>query len=525
MAYLTHGLIFAALSWLIWIRLHTLMAYFQQEEYDSRRFLHAILNVRLYDICASGAVIATLLLRTAISPILADFILTAFLFAIGWREQKYVFKKPLSKTDRAKRILHLSAIIMALPVMLGVLWIPALLLVLQLPAFALILANKTLIPFQRRINEKFVSEAQSKLARISPTTIGITGSFGKTTVKHILAEILEASAPVFYSQGSINTELGLTRHIRQRLQWGHKYFIAEMGAYGVGSVKRLCDFTRPKYGIITAVGDAHTERFGSVDVIAKAKSELAQEICQSGGVVFVNANLFSFDAFSNLKNTYSKQVVSVGHGKDCDIIISDFILQDSVWKIILKSPKAIIPETVFSLPLLGEHNVMNGALAMAMALVLAPDSRAAMIEASANIAQIPHRLQKRGVPGQPLILDDAYNSNEMGFRNAVSVARLLADERGGRAILVTPGLAELGDRHNDVHEALAHFAQEHCDFIFVVNPGRIPSFTEVVKKSPKAELFPDLMAAQKRAQAISTSRDVILYENDLPDLLEKKRFL
>lgn len=525
MAYLTQILIFSTLSWLIWIRLHTLMAYFQQEEYDSRRFLDAILNVRLYDIRASGAVIVTLLLGVALPTILGDFILIAFLFAIGWRERNYTFKKPLVKTDRAKRVLHLSAIIMALPVTLGVLWLPALILVFQLPPIALILANHTLIPFQRRINNKFISEAQSKLARISPITIGITGSFGKTTVKHILAEILETSAPVFYSQGSINTKLGLTRHIRQRLQWGHKYFIAEMGAYGVGSVKRLCDFTHPKYGIITAVGDAHTERFGSVEFIAKAKSELAQEICQSGGIVLVNSDVLSFNVFSSLKNTYPEQVISVGDKKSCDIIISDFILQNGVWKITLKSPAGIISETKFSLPLLGAHNVVNGALAMAMALVLAPDSREAMIEASANVAQIPHRLQKRSIPGQPLILDDAYNSNELGFRNAVSVARILAEERGGRVILVTPGLAELGDRHNDVHESLAHFSREHCDFIFVVNPDRIPSFIEVIKESPKAELFPDLSAAQKHAQSISTSRDVILYENDLPDLLEKKRFL
>lgn len=514
-----------AAGWLIWQRLHTLLAYFQQDEYDAARFWPALAKVRLYDILASACALIALILWAMTGP-LAWLLLALAFGLIALREARYVFKKPLVQTARAMRILHLAAALMALPVALAALWPMLFLLVLQLPPLALMLANRALAPRQEAINAGFISEARAKLARMAPITIGITGSFGKTTVKHMLAELLEASAPVFFSRGSINTELGLTRHIRQRLQWGHKYFIAEMGAYGLGSVQRLCDFARPDYGIVTSVGDAHTERFGSIEVIAEAKSELVADLCQRGGIAVIDAALLEHAPFARLHDAHPHQVLTVGRGA-ADIVIRSAEQREGYWHICLTASEGQIPDVSFSIPLLGAHNVMNAALVMTLALLIAPEAKDQITASAAHLEQIPHRLQKREMPGEPLILDDAYNSNEAGFLSALKVARDLARARGGKAILITPGLAELGDKHDPVHRALGEAAAQECDAIIAVNPERIRAFCDAAARVDAGKLkeVPDLAAARGWLKEISAPEDVVLYENDLPDLLETRRLL
>lgn len=516
----------ACLGLLVWQRLRTLLTYFQQEEYDNSRYFGAWKSVRLFDVKATSLSLAGLILiALGSSTFWVSMALCVAYAATAWWEKQYRFKKPLALTDRAKRILHLSAVFMTLPVILSFFWLPAAIIALQVGPIALVLANALLAPLQQKINDGYVSEARHKLKRLDPIRIGITGSFGKTTVKHILAEVLEAGGPVFYSRGSINTVLGLTRHIRQRLQWGHKYFIAEMGAYGIGSIDRLCDFVVPNYGIITAVGDAHTERFGSVEVIAQAKSELAQDVCKRGGQVVLNADVLRFEPFQRLKENYPDHIISVGT-TGADVGVSSEQVGQGVWRITLNWRDGRLPDRVFDLPLLGDHNVMNSALAVTMTLLINPNLIADVPYFTKTVSQIPHRLQKVDNPGSALILDDAYNANEIGFTSAVSTLRELARERGGRAILVTPGLAELGLEHDPVHARLAKVTNQTCDEVYTVNPDRIESYVETLDSTKvKVHRVSSFFEARRKLTADLQPEDVVLYENDLPDLLEEQRVL
>lgn len=525
-----------AIGWLAWNRLHTLLTYFQQEEYDGRRFLGAVRRVRLYDIRASlvllGVIAVALLVGVAGIDrwfMVAAFVAAAIAIAgIGWRERGYRYKKPLALTERARRIRNL-AVILAVPLVLLALLGALLAIVgLQLLPFALVAANAMLKPRQERINAGYVSEARAKLERMNPVRIGITGSFGKTTTKHIFAEVLSVSGPVFYSRGSINTVLGLTRHIRERLQWSHRYFIAEMGAYGIGSVKRLCDFVHPNYGIVTAIGDAHTERFGSVDNIARAKSELVEDVCANGGTAIVSTQVLDYAPFRDLANQYPGKVVSIGPETIADIRIVSATLAGADWKIVLEDRRGDgeAARLAYELPLLGEHNVVNSALAVAAAWIIDPAIANRIPLVTPDVEQVPHRLQKRESPGQPLILDDAYNANEAGFRNAVAVAAELAKQRGGRAIVVTPGIAELGIEHDRVHAALGEYTAGLADIVYAVNPSRIESFTAALAAHGKPAIEVASFADARRAlDAEARPEDVVLYENDLPDLLEERRLL
>lgn len=521
---------------LAWHRLHTLLTYFQQEEYDGRRFLGAVRRVRLYDVRATLVLIGVMAATAAVTVtglgigwIVAALLVGAVAIAvIAHRERGYRYKKPLALTERAVRIRNLAAVLAAPLVLVTLLGALPAIVGLQLLPFTLVLANRILKPGQARINEGYVTEARAKLARMNPVRIGITGSFGKTTTKHIFAEVLAVSGPVFYSRGSINTVLGLTRHIRERLQWSHRYFIAEMGAYGIGSVRRLCDFVQPDYGIVTAIGDAHTERFGSVDNIARAKSELVEAVCAKGGTAIVSTQVLDYVPFRTLRDENPGKVVSVGPEESADIRIVSAALESADWKIVLEDRRegAGGVRLEYELPLLGEHNVMNSALAVAAAWIIDPSIASRIPLVTPDVEQVPHRLQKRESPGQALVLDDAYNANEAGFRNAVAVAADLAKQRGGRAIVVTPGIAELGIEHDRVHAALGEYTAGLADEVYAVNPSRIVPFVQSLAAHGRPAIEVASFAdARQRLQAEAKPEDVILYENDLPDLLEERRLL
>src|SRR5206468_12245453 len=133
--------------------------------------------------------------------------------------------------------------------------------------------------------------AHSKLQRLNPVVIGVTGSYGKTSVKHILGHVLETAGPTLITPGSVNTAMGIARVIRERLQPHHRYLVVEMGAYGIGSIRRLCALTPPRLGIISAIGKAHYERFKSLDAVAQAKFELAEAAAGNGGSVVAAADV------------------------------------------------------------------------------------------------------------------------------------------------------------------------------------------------------------------------------------------
>ena len=510
------------------VRINTILTYFQQEEYDSSRFLGAILRVRLFDVLATLGLVLVYIAQTQIGlGVWAWAISAILLVGLALRERSYAYKKRLVATERLRRIRWLARGFFVVSLTLVFLHAVFVLLVLQLPPFLIMLSNRLLRPFQESVNQGFIDEAVEKLNTFQPVTIGITGSFGKTTTKHILAEVLAAVGPVFYSPGSINTVLGLTRNIREKLQRGHKYFIAEMGAYGIGSIKRLCDFADPDFAIVTAIGNAHTERFGDIATIAKAKSELVEHVCAKGGHAILPLEILTHQPFADLKAHYPDLVRTVGDSETADFRIVQAELEDSNWAIAVQERAAPGAPTIhYTLPLLGDHNILNSALAVVATYLIDPASATRIAAFSKDVEQVQHRLQKVDSPGQALILDDAYNSNEIGFKNAVKVLRDLARHRGGKSILVTPGVAELGLEHDRVHDRLGAYASQNCDTIIVVNPDRITAFlTAIDPDETDVHTRGTFADARRLVGEIAGEQDVVLYENDLPDLLEETRLL
>jgi len=269
----------------IFQRLKRWLNFYQQHEYDSKRFLIWWIKNKHFDKRATIGLIILFLINLINFWAGLFFGIIIFVILTFLEPSVKKAKKPLVFTARATRIFVLSLIII-----IGFsVWLKNILfliLIIQaLPIFA-VFANLILWPFEKIIQEYYKRDAQKILKKYQPVVIGITGSYAKTTTKYILGQILNAWQPTLWTPGSINTLMGITKVIRQDLKPEHKYFIIEMGAYKIGSIKALCHFVKPKHGIITSIGIAHFERFKSINNIKKAKYELFEGLPKDGIAVF-----------------------------------------------------------------------------------------------------------------------------------------------------------------------------------------------------------------------------------------------
>lgn len=255
--------------------------FYQQHEYDSKRFFWWWIRNKHFDKRATIALIILFLINLINFWASLFFGIIIFVILAFLEPKTSSAKKPLVFTARAKRIFIVSFLIIA-SLSIWLKNILSLILIIQaLPIFAFF-ANLILWPFEKIIQNYYLADAKKILKKYQPIVIGITGSYGKTTTKYILGQILDAHAPCLWTPGSVNTLMGITKIIRQDLKPEHKYFIVEMGAYKAGSIKKLCQFVKPRHGIITSIGLAHYERFKSIENIKKAKYELFESLPQKG---------------------------------------------------------------------------------------------------------------------------------------------------------------------------------------------------------------------------------------------------
>jgi UDP-N-acetylmuramoyl-tripeptide--D-alanyl-D-alanine ligase len=515
------------------------LRYFQQEEYNGTRFKDWFLEKRTFD--TKGTLIA--LLGAALSRFATDgdmviclvicLLASAALVFIGFREEdpRKVGKIKLNMTDRATAIYNLALGLNAIATILiitaayflgagesiAIYWLVAVGLIQTSPIW-IVIANAILWPNEFKKQQAFLQEAKDILAEYQPYTIGITGSYGKTSTKAILGGILEAIEPTFWTPGSINTEMGITRQIRENLKPQQQIAIVEMGAYQIGSIAKLCRFTPPNAGLVTAVGVMHLERFGGAENIYQAKCELAQAIPADGLLVCNGDN----PGARQMATEYPKATTLL-YGLEPEIGHLDCWMSDINAK--MEGTNFIIHWQGHEYPgftkLLGVPMLSNlvGAFTMACALGKDPDY---VIAAIHNVEPANNRLNLRK-NGDGFILDDSYNSNPIGFASALDVLEVL---EGGRKILMTPGMVELGDIQAAENRQVALKAASICDLAIVVGTTN--------QEALKAGLLEGGLAADKlmefpdrdAALAYLTSpehrqaKDMILIENDLPDLYE-----
>lgn len=410
---------------------------------------------------------------------------------------------PLSWTARARRayggLLGLQVVVGALAVAIfgpaGV--VVPLILAAYLADFAL----SVLWWVERRLSQKFVRDAQRKLKRVGPTVVAITGSYGKTSTKGYVAQLVGQTHHTVASPASFNNLMGLSRTINEHLVVGTSVFVAEMGMNQEGRIRELSSLFPPDIAAITVIGEAHMERLGSQEAIFRAKAEIT-EVPQT---VILPVDQPELVSLIEKCRRHGKTVITVsGVGKKADVIVDPDLGTVTYGPEDSPSPLAVPP--------FGHSVNIAVALGIAWALEVPKDQ---VLPRLASLPVAAHRAEVNETPEGVWVIDDTYNSNPLGAAHAVSQAAELARERGGPLVVVTPGMVELGPVQFQRNQEFAAAVIEAQGILMAV--GRTNRKAMTKGSEGRAQHFATRADAVTAALHAAGDKGVILYENDLPD--------
>lgn len=513
-------LIAAALSlYALYLTMRHNVHMFQLNGYKNDEQLHWLIkNYRQQWVLGFGILlgIARIFFPNIVMDILID--LTLLLDIWVYRAMKRMHtKKKLVYTARVKRlmvtILAMTVITAAVVfVFAGIGPMTGVCIILvSVQFFFNIIANIINYPIEAGINRHYINDARRMLRKMPDLkVIGVTGSYGKTSVKYYLQTLLQSKYRVLVTPGNFNTPLGVTRTIREYLKPTHEIFICEMGARRVGEIKEICDIVHPDYGIITSVGPQHLETFFSIDNIKKTKFELADALPEDG-MLFLNGDN---EYIQEKAMEYDKKIFYYTEKGKEGYCAEDITVSRLGTEFTVKAPNGETER--FQMKLIGAHNVINvvGAIAVANTLGIALKDLRIPVR---RIQPVEHRMQMRE-HGLITIIDDAYNSNPVGSKAAVETLAMF----DGIRILITPGMVELGGREAEYNYKFGTYAAHCCDYILLVGKKHTAPIKEGILHEgfpeEKCHVYDKLEEAVSYAYAIKgQGHKYILLENDLPD--------
>ena len=437
-------------------------------------------------------------------------------------------KKPLVMTGRAWRILVTATLLslgaVLLPPAAAHLWLggaPADLIAWALATTALLVwgpllipaADCLLTPVQNAINARYARRAGRKLQDVAPVVVGITGSYGKTSTKFAVGRLLGPEREVLVTPGSYNTTMGVVRAINENLEPHHRYFVVEMGARQRGDVAEIGRLVRHEIAVLTAIGTAHLESFGSREAIAAGKLEIVDTL-GPGGIAVVNSD----DPTIRRHELGGVNVLRYGLDRmgEPDVTARDVEVTRAGTSLTIVDNRsgASVDATT---RLLGRHSLGHVLAGVAVALQVGRRLEE-LREPIAALTPVEHRLQLIDAPGGVTVLDDAFNSNPDGAAAALEV---LGSMPARQRIVVTPGIVELGDLQREANEELGRSAAAVADVLIVVAKLNREALTAGAAGGKARVLTAgSLDEATKELAGIVGSGDVVLFENDLPDQYE-----
>lgn len=389
-------------------------------------------------------------------------------------------------------------------------------LLAYLNPFVIWIANIINRPIEKMVFNYYKKKATNKLNQMPGLMkVGITGSYGKTSSKNALNAILNIKFNSFATEKSFNTMNGLMISINNKLDKFSDIFIAEMGAFKQGEIKQKAKFIKPQYGILTTIGTAHLESFGSQENIQKAKFELIDSLPKDG-IAVLNMD----DPFQVSYKIKSKcKVVWVStKDKNADVYASDIKLSNkgTKFKCTFKETKETCE---LETKLLGSANVYNILQAVALAYNLGMNVEQIALGVR-RIATVEHRLELKKY-FDINIIDDAYNSNPSGSKMAVEVLAMMP----GKKIIVTPGMIELGEKQYEYNMAFGKQIADVCDEVILIGEEQTKPILAGLKSKnyndKKIHILNDVKEAFPLMRKLSDKVTYVLLENDLPDIFNE----
>ncbi|AFI04219.1 Mur ligase family protein [Helicobacter cetorum] len=358
-----------------------------------------------------------------------------------------------------------------------------------------VLALSSSLIFEWVLSKRYLKMAKDKISSLKDLKIiAITGSFGKTSVKNFLHQILQSKYIVHASPKSVNTLLGIASDINQHLDNASEIYIAEAGARNKGDIADITRLIEPHIAVITEVGEQHLEYFKTLENICETKAELLTS------KNLEEAFCYSFRAIKDYapKNcpltSYSNQLRHI----ESNLKGTSFeMLLDGTWE-------------RFDTRVLGQFNAYNIALTILIAKCLGFSiERLKRLVSALN--PVPHRLQLLEV-NQKIIIDDGFNGNLKGMLEGIRLASLY----NGRKIIVTPGLVESNIESN---ETLADEIDKVFDIAIITGELNSKVITSRLKKTPQKILLKDKAQLESILQATTLKGDLILFANDAPNYI------
>lgn len=477
---------------------------YQLKNYQNLRFLEFFSkNIKIYTVFLAFFAVFLAFLKNF-------YVISVFNIVI-FISNYYLFKDiinskktPINYTKKLIRIYLLSIVLVIIPLPLYFGYVLSTFILLFSPIISNILNL-----YDKILNAIYIHKARKKLKSSNVKIIAITGSNGKTSVKNILAKILEKDYKVLPTPLSYNTPLGIAKFINENTLDNIDFIILEYGARRVGDIKKLCKIFGADYGIVTMVGNQHLATFKSRENIYLAKRELAKFLKEKLCV-------FNLDNIYTLRMFYEKYGEKVGvsintqnGGNDKNLIYANDI---NIKNFLTEFNLHVFNKTYkVKTSLLGAHNVLNIVLCTALSLRLGVKIRK-IVSAIRSLKFTPHRLEL--IKSRINIFDDSYNCSLDSAKASIDVLSKMKNKK----MVVTPGIIEGGKTEYDLNFQLGKMLHIF-DFVIIIgehNKRAITDGLKSIKKTSNIFYCRDLKGAKKYFSMLNDGENLLLL-NDLPD--------
>jgi len=347
----------------------------------------------------------------------------------------------------------------------------------------------------------FKVKAQKKIEDMTDMkVVGITASYGKTSIKNYIEHLLKAKYRTYATPRSVNTLGGVMKDVNDDLPSDTEVYVVEMGARGEGDIAEITTFVNPHYVVVGRIGPAHIEYFRTMENIRNTKMEIVQSArmeqawVHESAMVKPESNVHTFGTMENLDMR-------------TPVVAPEFVIEDV--EATLESTSFTLNGVRYSASILGAFNSMNLAAAVLVAKELGLTDDEIQKQLS-TLEPVAHRLQRMDAGGK-VILDDSFNGNIDGMMASFE----LSSTYEGRKVIITPGLVEVDD---ELNIQVAKRANEVFDVVVVTGDLNYAIFKahvepeKLVKLASKAEM--EVMLVEQTLPG-----DLILFANDAPSFV------
>jgi UDP-N-acetylmuramoyl-tripeptide--D-alanyl-D-alanine ligase len=409
---------------------------------------------------------------------------------------------PLVWTRRATTTAVVATFVSLAVALIGLIvarpWFPAAVVVWAVPVI-LDLTTRALKPYEEHRSKKFVDQAAARLKQVHPRVVAITGSYGKTSTKNHLAQLMGDDG-VVATPRSFNNRAGLSRAINENLADGTRVFVAEMGTYGPGEIRSLCSWCVPEIAVVTAIGPVHLERMNSIEVIERSKFEITER----ASVVIVNIDDLVLARWPQRLAESATRVRTAGSKNEAASVRVS--VEGANWVLNVDG------EVIGSGPAIVGVQPTNLACALAAALELGVQ-KSELLERVRRVHAVENRSNVVTAASGVEVIDDTFNANPASAASALAVLKNLTIS--GRRVVVTPGLVELGrDQYGENLALASKIAFNGFELVIVNRTNAVPltlGFEGPVRR------FNTRDEAVTWVRSALVAGDGVLYLNDLPD--------